>query len=56
MQIYTIPPFECAGVAGFELSGVVLTCIVRGTSVKIDADCAGASLAGLIALVLQCKI
>ncbi len=50
------PSLECAGVAGFELSGVVLTCIVRGTSVKIDADCAGASLAGLIALVLQCKI
>ena len=47
----------CIGLAGIQLSGVVLTWIVRGTSAKIDADCSGVSLAGLIALAtsaMQC--
>ena len=29
------------------------SCIVRGTSAKFDAECSGASLIGLIALVLE---
>ena len=40
----------CIGHAGIQLSGVVPKWIVRGSSAKIDADCSGVSLAGLIAL------
>ena len=43
------------GHAGIQLSGVVPKWIVRGSSAKIDADCSGVSLAGLIAQAASAK-